>query len=495
VTSNITLNCQSHKIAPKLNQVTGRRPEVAIVLNGAQNVKIKNCIIENFDFGIFAINSKRDPDSNVPPIQIFNNDIKANFVGISFMSVDSSEIRGNRLKSDTRGGRAIYVGRDSDRNRILNNEITLRIPIGNPLAGFRVPGSRFTSTLPSNPQVTTDGSAVLITQTEGNEPSLLNAIIVDTSQVLCGVQNCLFQLTVIDSTTANGLFTDGNVVDGNVITFGAGTQPVDGIALAIPQRTIVSNNTVIRAKNSIRVGAQTGPPLMGSSKQFPGTCTAKPSRFCLANNDCNIPGFESNTNDTCGGVTTRGVFWLSHDTIIQDNIVTGPFDVGIVTIGLNTIIAGNVITGNGGNSVGIRLVAKSGLETTTVTRNSVQGAVVALSLVQIFQVAPQNFKAKISLNDFIIGGNGLAVRLSRTQTLSDPINGPFYDLVSEGLLFSELSVDFKGNNWGRRCSEGGFNPSLVRDSDPSPSRVSPLAKDSHPFQNRVSNTSELTPCL
>lgn len=508
LTSNTTLNCQTHRIEPKFNPVTERKPDVAIFLNGAQNVKIKNCRIENFDFGIFAINSKRDPDSNAPPIQIVNNDIKGRFVGISLMSVDSSEIRGNRLGSDTKGGRAIYVGRDSDRNRILNNEITLRIPTGDTTPGFRVPGSQFTETLPSNLPLA-EGSAVLITQTEGNEPSLLNAIIVDTTRGACGLQNrkCffLFQLTVIDAATPNGFFTDGNVVDGNIISIQPSTLSVDGISLAIPQRTIVSNNKVIRAKNSIRVGAQTGPPLVGFSppKQFPGTCAAKPSRFCLGKSDCNIPGFETNTDDNCNLLPPKPLFWVSNNTIIQDNVIIGPFGIitnpsvlggaGIATTGVDTIIAGNIIEGNNGTSVGIRLVGKFGLETTTVTKNSITDVDIALSFIQDLQVAPEVFSAKISLNDF--ARYSTAVKVSRTP---QPDALAFYDLRSSGLEFSELSFESKGNNWGLTCLQGGFDPNKVRNSDPlagsPPGSVSAFVKDSHPFQNRVSNTSFLTPC-
>lgn len=500
LTSNTTLNCQSHRIEPKLNPVTGRKPEVAIFLNGAQNVKIKNCQIENFDFGIFAINSKRDPDSNIPPIQIFNNDIQARFVGISFISVDYSEIRGNRLESVTKGGRPIYVGRDSDRNRILNNAITLRIPNADTTPGFRVPGFQTTEGLASNLAVP-EGSAVLIVQAEGLEPSLLNAIIEDTLGAACGrgISRCLFQLTVIDTATPNGLFTEDNVVDGNIITIQPGTLSIDGIFLAISQRTIVSNNRITGAKNSIRVGAQTGPPPIGS-RQFPGTCTLKPSRLCLTNDDCNIPGFEGPTGDTCNPPPLKPLFWVSQNTIIQNNIITGPFGIntgglggaGISTIGVGTIVAGNIIDGtaNFGTSVGMRLVGKFGLETTTVTKNSVQNVDIALSFIQILQVAPTVFSAKISLNDFT--GYNTAVKVSRTQ--QPDTNPPFYDLRSGGLQFSELSVNSKGNNWGRRCSEGGFDPNKVRNSNGSPGSVSALVKDSHPFQVRVSNTSELTPC-
>jgi hypothetical protein len=292
------------------------------------------------------------------------------------------------------------------------------------------------------------------------------------------------------------------VVDGNVITFAVGTIPLDGIALAIPQRTIVSNNRVIRAKNSIRVGAQTGPPPTGSSRQFPGTCAAKPGQLCLEKIDCNILDLDPpNGTDTCSLPLQKPVFWVSHNTIIQDNIITGPFGIittptgplggtGISTIGVDTIVSGNIIDGNGGTSVGIRLVGKFGLETTTVTKNSVTNVDIALSFIQILQVAPAVFSAKISLNDFT--GYTTAVKVSREQK-PDTIP-PFYNLSSSGLLFSELSFDSKGNNWGLRCSEGGFDPNKVRNSNGSLGSVSAFVKDSHPFGKRVSNTSELTPC-
>lgn len=476
--SNTKLNCQGMPLVPVRrgvsNSSTRSQPEVAIFINGAQNVQIRNCSINGFDFGIFAINGKRRQVSANPPLQIFQNKIDARFVGISLMSVDDTEIRGNRLGLSTRGGRAIYVGRDSDRNRILDNKIDVNISTADNTPVFRVPGPE----LPSNPVVGPTspnpnarlGSAVLITQIQDAEPTLLNAII----------EGKIFQLRVTDSARPNTDFSESNIFKGNTITISraTGTVPVDGVILAIPQGTRVSNNKVVGANVSIGVGIQNG-----LLKQFPGTCTNR-TRFCLADEDCNIRGVDpAPTLSTCTRLPPpTTVSWVTLNSIIQDNEITGPFLIGISTAGEGTMVSDNIITGDGVRGTGIRLAGKFALGNSTVTRNTVKGTAVALNLIQSIQnqsAAASSFLAHVFLNDFT--GYSTAVMVSKTQ-FADAAQGPFYD------RFSELSLNGEGNFWGP-CPPA-FDPSKVRNNDtPPPGTVNSFVKDSRPFTEAVARAS------
>lgn len=483
--SNTTLNCQQHTLS---RQTLGRgtaiadrsNPEVAIFLNGVQNVLIKNCTFKEFDFAIFAINSKRNPDS-APPIRLLNNTIVSRFAGISLISVDDAEIRDNKVTSITKGGRAIYVGRNSDRNRILNNEIRVDIRSTNAVVNeaVRVPGTAVGVTNPRS----AEGSAVLITQTEGPEPALLNAII----------DGVLYQLPV-RNTAAPEDFSEDNIFEGNSVIVTSVDTIIDGVVVAAAQGSRVSRNRVVGAKNGIRVGQQTTP------KQFPGTCanlnlTPEPHlHFCFQNDDeCNL---SSGDLRPCERFLPQNLFWVSHKTIIQDNeVLAGQsgFVIGIATTGVDTVITGNEIKGPGtsGGAIGIRMVGKFALGTTTVTRNSVRDVAVALDLIHEVLGQPvltaldrpgrPAFTATVSMNDFISFTD--AVKLNSSPGVSA------YNLLTELSGFTENSAVRRGNFWKRGpCpDDAGFLPAEV---EPPNSRVT----DSHPFGQEVINRPLLAPC-
>lgn len=482
--SNTTLNCQFHSLQarrPGKSTAANERsfPEVAIFLNGAQNVVIKNCTFDKFDFGVFAVNSKRNPDSP-PSIQILNNIIVARFVGISLMSVDDTEIRGNQVTSIITGGRGLYVGRNSDRNIILNNTIRVDITpdpndpnLNSTQTAVRAPGPAGAS----NPLVgplsanAKEGSAILIAQTEGPEPTLLNAI----------VEGVLYQLPV-GNTAAPEDFSEDNIFEGNAVTL-VGTIPVDGVVLASSQGTRVSKNRVVGAKNSIRVGLQTG------TKQFHGTCTNLDSQlhphFCFENGECNVSGVNLGA---CQILPPQAISWVSHKTIIQDNEVTlrqnTPIAVGIATSGEDTVITGNNIrgvvqTGSPLTGFGIRLAGKFALATTIVTRNRVKNIAFALDLIHNVPgqsaVLASAFNARISVNDFT--NYGKAVKLS-----------PGYTFFTELSAFTENSPIARGNFWDEVCPIG-LKPSAV---DPENPRI---VTDIHPFGRLVVDTFLLAPCF
>lgn len=499
---NTTLNCMSHTIRATKGGTgtkTGERsvPEVAFFLDGrsrqsvgnvTQNIQIKNCALRGFDFGVFGINSKRRASmTKQVQIQILNNTISARFVAVNLMTVDDAEIKGNTLEFKTIGGRAIYVGRDSDRNLVADNQITAKLVTTGDQNAVRVPGP----VSDANPIIGPDspnafeGSAVLITQTEGPEPSLLNAVI----------EKRLFQLIVTRSDTPNKEFSQGNQFSGNTITFQPGGEPLDGVVMAIPQGTLVSNNTISGASLSIRVGIQFG----GPRKQFPGTCSVS-RRPCLGNTDCKIAGVDPiptrfAPKSTCRDLPDpQPVFWLSRNNVIRDNTINGPFLFGIVTVGEGTTISGNTITGDG-TGTGIRLGAFSVGPTTTpptnnafteVSRNRVRSLGVCLLLSQRVGTNKANaFAARVSLNDFT--DCPLLVQLSEAAG-PDASGGPFYNLDP-----SELSVSLKGNHWGLTCADGGFDPGRVKNSN-TPASPNTGVQDTHPFGVPVALDPLLSPC-
>jgi hypothetical protein len=478
---NTILNCQSHTLVP-LHQGKDlnvrSNPQVAIFLNAAENVQIKNCVMLGFDFGVFAINSKHPPGS--APIQILQNKIRARFVAISLMSVDDAEIKGNLLEWRTKGGRALYVGRDSDRNKILDNHISAHI--NNSFEAVRAPGPA-SGTLGANPPVSA-GSAVLIAQTEGAEPMLLNALI----------DGRLLQLTVENSPTPDERFSEGNTFSGNTIRL-FGSQPVDGVVVAIAQGTVISNNKIVGARNSIRIGIQTD-----LTKRFPGKCQLKAGRLCLENRDCSIPPIDPPVFDACTNLPPpTPVTWVSGGNSIQDNVIHGPFDAGIGTLGRDTKITGNNIIGplrsvpvfplTGPPVGGIVLVGKFGLgDTTIVSGNIVRDVAIALTLSHEVTVGPPQptalateFKAHITVNDFT--GYSTAVLLMKGNT--PPI---FYRLLTE------LSDNSRGNYWGLMCPTC-FDLSKVKNSDGSTYSPPPAIQDSFCFGVPVAKASpQPTPC-
>jgi parallel beta-helix repeat protein len=463
--SDTKLNCQGHRLTPKSvgsGLVTRSVPEVAIFLNGVQNVLLQNCVIDGFDFGIFAVKSKvpaavRDSPGELAQRRnkILGNTVNARFLAVALVTVDNTEVKENSIKYTAAGGKGVYVGRDSDMNRINNNKITGDIASATSQA-VGAPGP----VSPSNPVVPA-GQAVLITQTLGPDPTLLNAII----------EGELYQLPVSSSPVPNADFSEDNLFEGNTVVF---TQtPFDGVVISVAQRTTVSDNIVRSAAASMRVGFQSGPEPGGLPKKFPGMCTAPAGRACLADADCNILGTSASTCSNPAPPTV-GVFWVSDGNLLEGNTITGPFTLGIATTGSNTVIRGNTITGplrtTIASSGGISLVSKFALgPTTTVTRNVVSNVAIALNLLnsQFPGLEATALGARVSLNDFT--GYTTSVRTDIAATLST--NG-------------------QGNFWGLPCPQG-FDPSKVQRVNPTVGVVT----DDHPYGAPVARAATLPqPC-
>jgi hypothetical protein len=483
LTSNIALDCQGHKLQPKLGSpstLDPPPPQVGIFLNNVETVVIKGCVIEGFDFGIFAINSKE--------VSLKGNTIKARYTGVSLMSVNFGEVSASNISFTTAGGRALYVGRNSHIIRILGNTFEASFVSTNPTA-LRVPGPESAA----NPRVVTagknPGSVVVITEIEGGEPTLLNAVI----------EGKLFQLSRTPQVTTsltgpNPTFTGDIGLEGNTIRFSPALA-VDGITSAVAQNTVIRNNKVIGGANAARAGIRVGMQ-NGLDRVFPGKCTLKPERSCLDDAGCNISGIDTQggvvttsigvSGDTCTPRDVRTVSWLTRDNVIDGNEVTGPFAQGINTAGHGTTLTGNTIKGGTPpTGIGIGLLGKHAIETTTVTRNSVSNVEVALNLVKSFQeLEALSFGAKISLNDFTT--YDIAVLTSKVlPPTPDPFNpAAFYNLSSQ------LSVAGKGNFWGI-LSCPAFDPAKVVKGESTSGVLVPdihHVVDSHPFKVSIART-------
>jgi parallel beta-helix repeat protein len=489
ITSFTQLNCQGHTISPSLEGTgTGNTqrslPEVAFLLREAHGVKIQNCIIDGFDFGIIVLKSKTprqymDDPGTLSHLQnnILENTINARFVPINLIFVDNAHIAGNVLTYNRNGGAGVLVQRDSDINQITNNQITGNLSQS---GAVRVPGPIG----PSNPVFTAGGAAVVIEQIGGTEPVLLNAVI----------ENSLYQIDVTSSLAPNEDFTADNLVEGNTINFVQGDN--DGIVLALPQRTIVRDNTIRNATNGMRAGIQTGPS--GFPRLFPGSCSLDASRLCLSNADCNIPGIDLNSQGTCIQPPTKNVFWFSNDTTMQNNQILSPFTNGITLAGMNNILLGNTISGPtrpglpAPGGVGITLLGKFAAETTVVTGNTITDVTNALRLDKVFQSTASAFGSRVSLNAFT--GYTAAVRTSTDYNLPSELSVGqcSLDATRTCSTNSECNsagkgacTNLLGNYWGLACP--GFDAAKVLFTD---GAVNASVMDSHPF----GKSSLKTPC-
>jgi hypothetical protein len=470
VPSNTTLNCMGHKIHPRISPVF-KPPQVGIFLNQVRNVRIQQCVIEGFDFGIFAINSKRNITDGFRSFELTCSTIKARSVAVSLMGVDAAEITSNDVSYSRAGGRALYIGRNSDDNRVLYNTFLSNINPADSTDAFRVPGPE-SGPKGANPALTaangSRGAVIMITQVEAPEPALLNAVINGT----------LFQLTVPNTRDSNSAFSAGNRFEANTIRFS--TVPVDGVALAIPQFTSVINNRIEPgADAAIRVGMQND-----QLRVFPGRCKEPPHLQCLPDT---CPGATSIFDNQCidpatsQPVAVAKVKWISRNTRIEGNEILGPIGAGINTTGQNTSILSNSIVGplrDPAKGAALRLVALHGLNSSTVMHNSVSNVAVVLGLVKEFQNLPTDtFFSRVSLNDFT--GYTVAVLTSKDQTLTQ--NG-LYDNPTDLTFFA------RGNFWGTGCT--GLRPADAQNIGGSPN---PHVTDRHPFEFPIAKKTILPP--
>lgn len=464
--SGTTLDCAGGTISPAGYNSSNpyesfSSPQVGLFLYDVRKVHIKNCRIEGFDFGIFAMNSKVGRGDTTTNNSFTNNIIIAHYTPISLFSVDNTEIANNQLTFTQIGGRGLTVQRDSDRNNIHDNA-SIKADLAATRAGaYLVPAPRDPNTggfvsLLSNPLIsdTTSAQMVFIGQLPGLGATLLTAV----------VEGVVYQHTVLSSIQSQD-FNEDNIFENNQLFMSNPAVPYDGISVVLARRTKVRNNIVNpNTKVGIRVGSQ-----MDTPRKFPGTCSItqkvkracnndpRCKRSCLDDRECNIAGvdtFDTSNPDTlskCENIPPeQKINWTSVGNDIDRNVVNGPFDVGIVTASDTITIQRNIIRGPSrvpGKGGGILLFGKLALETAIVTRNVVSDVTPALFLQQTFQLTATTFGAKISLNDFT-GWNITGVP-TRAVQISNGYNLP-----------TELSTSEGGNFWGMPCPPG-FDSSIV----------------------------------
>lgn len=470
ISSFTKLNCQGHRIYtshPGSNITDRSMPEVGIVIREAYGVKIQNCVIDGFDFGILALDSKvpegmeNDPGAmELLGNDILNNTIDGRYVPVGLVSVDNTRIKKNDISVKTDGGVGVLVLRDSDGNRIANNEISID-PNNDTSGAVKLPGP-VTNLNPSNP----GPGAVFISQGSGL-PNLINVVIGDT----------LYQFPASDSTYPDESASEDNILEGNTIT---ATRNRNDVSVSNSQRTVISGNDL----KSARIAVLFGGAGFNETQQFPGRCTNDSSRLCLADSNCFIPGFDGSSKGSCANVTSKTLFWISDGAVIKDNRITGPLNKGMLVSTPNALIQGNNITGPMFNNTAFTLEDGSGIElrrfaieSATVTRNTVSDFPAPLRL-----FSNPVFGARISLNDF--------------TDYADEV------LTRGYVVPSELSVDGKGNYWGLSCQPPnyGFDPNKVLDVQTAMVQAdgtiaitgtpNPYIVDSHPFGEPVAATTE-----
>jgi hypothetical protein len=477
--SDTHLNCQGHRIYTSIpgSDVNHRSvPEVAIQLSGAFGVKIQSCVIDGFDFPIFAHDIKLPADAQSDPgalerlaDKIMDNTINGVFVAVELVKVDNMRITGNTITQAWSDSVAIAVLRDSKLNQITANTISGTTRGSPPLVNLPGPAST------SNPALSVGGVALFITQGTGF-PNLINVIV---GGALYQYPNSVPVFGPDGTVTNSGDFIADNVIEGNTITSCvesgciANTNAARTVIVGNQMNSIISANAITMGNNS----------LPGT---FPGTCTLNSARLCLTNFDCNIPTIDVGTSQgTCAGVSSHPVAaTISNGAVITNNTITGPFKLGVLVNTPNILVQGNTISGpvtpgtdftsTGGVGIELRI---GGTRTAVVTQNIVSNLPAPI---RVSNGAP--FGAQISLNDF-------------TGYTDEAFVYSGYNLDSE------LSVGLQGNYWELPCDPaggGGFDPNKVLVlstgkvlSDGTVSAIGAVnlfAHDSHPYGVPVAAT-------
>ncbi len=435
-----TLDCHGHRILP-LTMGTGTSaatyvpsvPEAAIIITGDRDVNLQNCTIgqtgSRFDFGIIAIDSKNPGDDGH---HIRDNEIHVRDSGITFLRVDDAKVNNNVITWTN--GVGIAIRRDSDRNRVVRNNLSS--PGAPAMPGRVVPDGLFVEA--------DDGIAVASFPLQ-----VLHNIIVGGR---------LYQFPNSHDGTYEG--NDDNVVTGNYLSLPGSSVGKSHAAIYVATNskgTRVINNEVVQAGVGIRPAGL----MQAQTVQRAARCVdmngLAVNRFCATSADCSIPGIDPAPVGICPLLVQEVVDLRAVGTLIQGNMLTGPFNsanamlrtaIGPGQGTVEGVIRDNVINGTGVEA-GIVLGGNM-IQTGTVTRNIVRGTAVGLLLVQ---AASTQFGARVFLNDF----RGLTVR--------------GVDTFGTYTLPTELSWKRKGNFWGHLVPPcfavtDGPNPGLVWDSNP-----------------------------
>lgn len=423
--SGMTLDCQGHELTPlaKGKVPSGTKPMVASVPVAAVLLNdVTNAHVENcvIDDFDFGVVAMGDSNANALRNSISSNTITSLYQGVTIIEADNNDIDSNIIESRSPFSPAIVTILDSDNNVYSNNTITNRLRTGRHF--FAVP------IYPGGP-------------------------------AFAGVEGAA---DGIDFAPAPGVAHTVNV-DGEIRTF-------------IKDKDRLGSDNVVEDNTISFDWGQNG----GAVGIFD---VAHQEGLIIRNNDI-TGGYWSVCLDNLGISPTD---FHSRDTLVENNSLKEPRFAGVrVSSTTDAVVTGNTIIGGkkgepwGDNGI---LLKGIGLETATVTRNTVTGFAVPLTLQD--RSGATGFDAKISLNDFVTTGQG-----SQNILGVDPDPGSYpYP--------SELSVGGKGNYWGRECDDSdGFRNA---DEPQQNHKVdSPLLHitDSHPYGDPVAEALVLPdPCI
>jgi len=140
LSSGTTLDCKGHRMTPSVDgqgsvyqpnrlgtfgflPSTPSVPNTAVLLAGdTSGVTVKNCVIENFDFGVVIANSKL-PNASKPESRnrIVNNTLNNRYRGVEIIAADGNEVSGNSINSFGSASGGVGIEHDSDDNLIKDN--------------------------------------------------------------------------------------------------------------------------------------------------------------------------------------------------------------------------------------------------------------------------------------------------------------------------------------------------------------------------------------
>jgi Right handed beta helix region len=458
-TSQITLDCQGHTLRPAqpgvaddpvtdADETVYSSPMVAFLFNGAHSVTLQDCLVDGFDVGIHARNSKHPagPAADRLGNKILSNTFHVRYYGICLFDVDDMQISDNDITTTSAGATSILVSRDSDRNLVTRNRL-----LNNAEGVTFFPPTSSCAPPPEAPRTLRAISSGVWVFGTGIELTLTTAVI----------DGAVYQ----NASTPTGGRPEDNVVEGN--------RYESARPFAFPYGQSEAIRTTMQ-DNSATGGAEVGIASFGfvNTLTFPGTCTLDSSRLCLSDADCHLPSVDATSKGSCVGITSQHVDWPGEDNVLESNVLLGPCSRSGIAVELasGSQITGNTITGPFGtavNDAGITLRGKLPIETSRVTRNRVSGSGPALFLHQgPAEAVASFFGSTVSLNDFT--GYTIAVRTNNAYTLPTELSDP---------------LTLRGNHWGLPCP--GFDPNLVQFLN---GTVNPLVNDSHPFGEPVAET-------
>ena len=417
--SHEVINCRGGTIRPAVPASVDNgvaipsMPDTLIYLKDVTGVKIRNCVLEDATFGIFAVGGGNH--------SIGDNLIDAASTAVGLLASNYNSVTNNSLTATVS---SVAVSNGATANLILGNELTFKPG----------PDQRFAPGVP----VLAGYQYQLIT---GSNP-------------IGGVVNIIVngELKQVPATVDN--FAENTLVLQNVVNNDGGTI---GIGFAVRSLgSKATDNTVSGGfVGLLAAGYQDGFP---GPFTLPGTCSANVGRYCATDADCNLPEFDLVPLGTCEGATE--LLSESRRVIAPEfvnNTVSEAF-IGIDSLWTEDFrIAENDFKNN---CVGIELIGYS-LEKGEVTGNIVAsnaqcgfpvGPNIGLALVDLFT---QSAAVDVSYNDF----GGSTIPFDAFQF--DPIIG-FGPYV--------LPTELPNNWWGVDCSDDGFPDSFLwpNTSDPTP---------------------------